>query len=384
MTSEEALELLEERISEHKYKAQRQLQEQPKQAVYHFGIAAELHEKLASEVDSSRVQTAHQKQVEMLRENAREVVNRLDLEETDVTTAGDIATGTTDGESSMKSEPQVADRSVGRSTEFLRDPPDKDLEDVGGMSDVKQALQENVQKPLENPKFYEQQAAGIQNGILFYGPPGTGKSHLAECFAGELGYRYTEIKASEISSKWVGEAPKKIRQLFEEAREHEPCVVFLDELDALATDRSSGPEKTNSERQVVTELLQQMQAIQGSDILVIGATNKLADLDSAITRSQRFNTEFHVGPPDEEARKDILKVQLEAEDRVVDWESMNWSKLVEWSQGFSAADLADVVQQAARESASESTDHGRLVPVQYRHVLEAMKGQQASLKDYTC
>jgi len=374
MTSEEALELLEERINEYKLKAQQQLEDRPKRAVYHFSKAAALHEKLAAEVDSDEVEAAHRKQAEMLRENAREVIERLGMVTTEVAA---------DEGSSLTSGSEEEQQSVGRSTEFLQDPPEKDLEDVGGMDDVKTALEENVQKPLENPRFYEQQAVGIQNGVLFYGPPGTGKSHLAECFAGQLGYRYAEIKASEITSKWVGEAPKKIKQLFDEAREHEPCVVFLDELDALATDRSGGPEKTNSERQVVTELLQQMQAIQGSDILVIAATNKLEDLDTAITRSQRFNTEFHVGPPNTEARKEILKVQLEAEDRVVDWESMDWQKLVEWSEGFSAADLADVVQQAARESASESTDHGRLVPVQYRHVLEAMKGQQASLKDYS-
>lgn len=372
MISDAKIELRVEEADELQQSAEQVIESEPGLAAEQFRQAALIYFEIASNVEDTEAKKRYMTQGLQMKRRA-DVLQPDDADTENTPLTVDPSDDDTEQQQSHASrEPE--------DSEFFQTPPDLSLSDVGGMAELQETLRENVQKPLENPKFYEQQGVGIQNGILFYGPPGTGKSYLAECFAGELGYRYAEIKASEISSKWVGEAPKNIKQLFEEARE--PCVVFLDEVDALATDRGGGPEKTNSERQIVTELLQQMQAIQGSDILVIAATNKPEDLDAAITRSQRFNTKFHVGPPDAEARQEILKVQLEDEDRAVDWESMNWRKLIEWSQGFSAADLADVVQQAARESASESTDHGSLVPVQYRHVLAAMKQQQASLKDY--
>lgn len=120
----------------------------------------------------------------------------------------------------------------------------------------------------------------------------------------------------------MGEAADSIAQLFDEARDLQSCVVFLDERDALASDRSRGPSKTNSERQAVNELLQQLQKIQGEDVLVIGATNKPGDLDSVVMQSQRFNQKFNVGAPDAEARRDILAMQLDEDDREVDWKSM--------------------------------------------------------------
>jgi transitional endoplasmic reticulum ATPase len=196
-------------------------------------------------------------------------------------------------------------------SEYFSAPADTDLSDVGGMDELKRQLRQDVQKPLEHPEYYRKQGVGIENGILLYGPPGVGKSHVAKCFAGELGYSYAEIHASDVASKWVSEAPKNIQRLFDEARERQPCVIFLDEIDALATGRDSGPRKTNTERQVVTELLQQMQSVQGSEILVIGGTNKPEELDGALLRSGRFNEKFHIPPPDSESRKAILRVQLE-------------------------------------------------------------------------
>ena len=130
----------------------------------------------------------------------------------------------------------------------------------------------------------------------------------------------------------------------------------------------------------MNKLLDAMQSVQDSEVLVIAATNRPEDLDGAITRSRRFNQKFRVSPPDADARKEILKVQLDDGRREVDWDSINWSKMVDWSQGFSAADLALVVERAARMSADESTDRGELVAVQYRHLLQMVKETEASLK----
>ena len=381
VVSEEAFEILKDRCEEHEAKAQKLLQTDPRQAVYHFSKAADAREKLAAEVDSNRVETAHRSKADSLRSNAHRLMLQLGItEESEVgdwKTSADSETEILDDE--PPSDELEPDADV-ESLEFFTEPPDSDFSDVGGMAELKQRLREDVQEPLEQPEFYERQSAGIENGVLLYGPPGTGKSFLASCFAGELGYRYAEVHASDIVSKWVGEASKNVRQLFDEARACAPCVLFVDELDALATDRSSGTQKTNSERQLVNELLQQMQRIQGTEVLVMAATNKPSDLDEAITRSQRFNQQFEVGPPDPEARKSILGVQLDEDDREVDWNSIDWPKLVEWSEGFSAADLTAAVEKAVRMSASESTERGELVPVKYIHILEAIQRTEASLK----
>ena len=383
MVSEETFEILKDRCEEHEAKAQNLLQTDPRQAVYHFSKAADAREKLAAEVDSNRVETAHRSKADSLRSNAHRLMLQLGIaEESEV---GDWKTSADRETEILDDEPPSDEFEAGadvESLEFFAEPPDSDFSDVGGMAELKQRLREDVQEPLEQPEFYERQSAGIENGVLLYGPPGTGKSFLANCFAGELGHRYAEVHASDIVSKWVGEASKNVRQLFDEARACAPCVLFVDELDALATDRSSGTQKTNSERQLVNELLQQMQRIQGTEVLVMAATNKPTDLDEAITRSQRFNQLFEVGPPDADAREEILKVQLDDGHREVEWGSINWSKLVDWSQGFSAADLALVVERAARMSADESTDRGELVPVEYRHLLKNVKETEASLKHW--
>lgn len=382
MVSEETIEILEERSEEHEAKALKLLHEEPKQAIYHFSKAADARKRLSNEVVSDRIASAHLSKSNSLRSNAHRLMLQAGI--ADESELSDSAPGLSEketeilGDESPEHEVQV-DPEV-ESLEFFSEPPDDDLSDVGGMEELKQRLREDVQEPLENPEFYERQSAGIENGVLLYGLPGTGKSFLANCFAGELGYRYAEVHISEVVSKWVGEASKNVSQLFEEARACAPCIVFLDELDALATDRSDGTQKTNSERQLVNELLQQMQRIQGSEVLVIAATNKPEDLDNAITRSQRFNQQFRVGAPDPEARKSILGVQLDEDDREVDWNSIDWPKLVEWSQGFSAADLTAAVEKAVRMSAAESTERGELVPVKYVHILEAIQRTEASLK----
>lgn len=368
MASDETLELLEERCDSHRQNAQRCVESSPRRAVYHFSKAADLHDQLAGEISSDQVSSAHQSQAETMRSNAHRLMQSMGL----------IPERENSNRGQERSDSEIAP-SV-QDLEFFESPPSLDLSDIGGMDDLKQRLRSGVRKPLENPEFYRKQGAGIENGVLLYGPPGTGKTHLAKCFAGELGYPFAEVHANDIESKWVGEAPQNVEELFQEARSCEPCVLFIDEIDALATDRSTGPQSTKSQQQVVNKLLDAMQSVQDTEILVIAATNRLGDLDGAITRSKRFNEKFRIGPPDADAREQILKVQLDDGQREVEWDSINWSRLVDWSQGFSAADLALVVERAARMSADESTERGELVPVQYCHLLEKMKETEASLK----
>lgn len=337
--------------------------------------AAELHIRVASKAEFSETEEQHLRQAQALKSKAA----RLENPERE-RSSGQAATDSADGEAPAdhggESVVQPED-----SWKFFGQPPDRSLADVGGMDELKQRLRRDVHLPLEKPEFYEKQGSGIENGVLLYGPPGTGKSWLAKCFAGELGWNYAEIHASDIVSKYVGESAKNLNQLFEEAEAASPAALFIDELDALAVERGSGMGETRSERQAVNELLQWMQEVQGSDVLVIGATNRREELDAAITRSERFNQEFFVGPPDEAARKQILGVQLNQGCRAVDWQSIEWARLVAWTQGFSAADLSAVVRKAARLSAEESTEEGELVPINYRHLLEAVKTVEPSLEE---
>jgi SpoVK/Ycf46/Vps4 family AAA+-type ATPase len=385
MPSEEALEIIEDRAEEHEQKAESLIQDRPRQAALLYLKAANSHERLADGEHSQSVGQAHHVKAKTLRNNAEQLLEQLGMVPADTDSSHDTAsdeTGTdSDSDRSESTDSSGRDRSTS-SSQYFEDPPELDLNDVGGMTQLKEDLRKEVQEPLEHPEYYQKQAVGMENGVLFYGPPGTGKSHLAKSFAGELGFDYAEISAADITSKWVGEAPKAIQELFDEARSHEPCVLFIDEIDALASDRSDGNRKTNSGRQVVNELLTEMQEIQDSQILVIAATNKPGDLDSALTRTGRFNRKYHVGPPDANARKQILEVQLDEGEREVDWQSMDWQKLVNWSEGFSASDLEQVVKQAARESARQSRAQDRVVPVHYRHVLQTMKETEASLKHY--
>ena len=178
MASDEALELLEEKCDSHRQNAQRYVESSPRQAVYHFSKAADLHDRLADEIDSDPVGTAHRSQAETMRSNAHRLMQKLDL-------VPDNRRSDEHRERKQESEAAMSTKD----SEFFESPPDFDLSDVGGMYGLKQRLLSEVRRPLENPEFYEKQGAGIENGVLLHGPPGTGKTHVAKCFAGELGSR---------------------------------------------------------------------------------------------------------------------------------------------------------------------------------------------------
>ena len=178
MASDEALELLEEKCESHRQNAQRCVESSPRQAVYHFGKAAEIHDRLASEINSDQVSSAHQSQAETMRSNAHRLMQNMDL----IPKRRSSDRG--------REQPGSEGSTSAEGLEFFESPPSLDLSNVGGMDKLKQRLRSGVRKPLENPKFYRKQGAGIENGVLLYGPPGTGKTHLAKCFAGELGYQY--------------------------------------------------------------------------------------------------------------------------------------------------------------------------------------------------
>jgi len=143
------------------------------------------------------------------------------------------------------------------------------------MTDLKETLKDQVIDPLERPELYDEYDLGVVNGVLLYGPPGTGKTYITEALAGELDYNYIEAQASDITSSLVGEAAENMSEMFEVARDNQPCLLFMDEIEAIAAERSGGSQKTMSESQMITQFLTEMSETKGEDVVVVSATTSL-------------------------------------------------------------------------------------------------------------
>lgn len=254
---------------------------------------------------------------------------------------------------------------------YFSSPPDVDFSDVGGMEDLKSQLRDQVVSQFQETEYRDALGVSPTNGVLLYGPPGTGKTLVSKAVCGELGYPWAEVDTADLVSKYVGESAEQAQRLFQEALEIQPCVVFLDEIDAVAGHRGQGV-KTDSERQRVNQLLQSLDRVQGEDILVVAATNLLEEVDSAIRRSGRFDEEIQVGLPDEAARRKILRVHLRDREHCVRGEELQ--ELAEASDGFSGSDLEVCVENAAQQAHIDSIEDDRLQPIKFQHLQDAVRG----------
>jgi len=181
--------------------------------------------------------------------------------------------------------------------------------DVGGLDDVKKKLKEAVELPLKNPEVFQKMGIRTPKGILLYGAPGTGKTLLAKAVATESEANFISIKGPEVLSKWVGESEKAIREMFRKARLSAPCIIFIDEIDAIAPARGGIDEGTHVTERMVNTLLLEMDGIeQLKNIVVIAATNRPDILDPALLRPGRFDNIIEIPLPDEKTRLEILKV----------------------------------------------------------------------------
>ncbi|MFU1780199.1 ATP-binding protein [Haloarcula japonica] len=256
----------------------------------------------------------------------------------------------------------------GRSLSYFSSPPDVDFSDVGGMEELKARLRDRVITQLQDTGFREDLGVSPTNGVLLYGPPGTGKTMVSKALAGEIGFHWAEVDTADLVSKYVGESAEQVQDLFREAVRVQPCVIFLDEIDALASPRGSGV-KTDSEQQRVNQFLQSLDRIQGDDVLVIAATNLIEEVDSAFRRTGRFDVEIRVGLPDVDARRKILKVHLSGREHRVSGNEIQ--RLAERTDGFSGSDLEAVVEHAAQEAHIDSIEDDLLQPITYEHLSSA-------------
>lgn len=217
--------------------------------------------------------------------------------------------------------------------------------DVAGEDEAKENLTEIVDY-LHNPGKYEEIGASMPKGILLVGPPGTGKTMLAKAVAGEANVPFFSMSGSEFVEMFVGMGASKVRDLFRQAKEKAPCIVFIDEIDAIGQKRSSGSMGGNDEReQTLNQLLTEMDGFEGNNgVIILAATNRPESLDAALTRPGRFDRRVPVELPDLKGREEILKVHAK---KIKVSEEADFSKIARMASGASGAELANIVNEAA-------------------------------------
>ncbi len=259
--------------------------------------------------------------------------------------------------------------------EVLVEVPKVKWSDIGDLEEAKQELREAVEWPLKYPDMFERMGIRPPKGILLYGPPGTGKTLLAKAVANESGANFIAVKGPELLSKWVGESEKGIREVFRKARQVAPCVIFFDEIDALAPRRGlyEGSHVTES---VVNQLLTELDGIEElRGVVVIGATNRPDLVDPGLLRPGRFDRLILVPAPDKKARLEILKVHTRKVPLAKD---VNLEKLAEITEGFSGADIEGLVREAVMTALRENKEAKE---VKMKHFKKALSKIKPSITD---
>jgi transitional endoplasmic reticulum ATPase len=233
--------------------------------------------------------------------------------------------------------------------------PNVKWEDIGGLAEVKEELAEAIEWPLKHADLFVQADVHAPKGLLLYGPPGTGKTMIAKAVATTSEANFISVKGPELLSKWVGESEKGVREIFRKARQAAPCIVFFDELDAVAPRRGrsegGGGDGHVAER-VISQMLTEMDGLEDlKGVVVIGATNRPDIIDEALLRPGRFDRILEVPFPDKEARKEILRIHTRR--KPLDKTVVNLDKLVELTDGFTGADIAAIVNAAAMSAIKE-------------------------------
>src|SRR5215204_6135338 len=260
--------------------------------------------------------------------------------------------------------------------------PDVKWEDIGGLSLIKQELQEAVEWPLKYQGVFAFADAVPPKGILLYGPPGTGKTLIAKAAANESEANFISIKGPELLSKWVGESEKGVREVFRKARQAAPCIIFFDEVDAIAPRRggSFGGDSNVTER-LISQLLTELDGLEIlTNVVVIAATNRPDIIDPALLRPGRFDRLLYVPPPDRDSRLQIIRIHTKKKPLAAD---MDIDRLAGSTDGYTGADIASLssaaVMLALREHVSkykdpkEADSHLQELKVHMKHFEEAMK-----------
>ncbi len=259
--------------------------------------------------------------------------------------------------------------------------PDIKWQDIGGLPDIKQELQEAVEWPLKYQNVFTFADATPPKGILLYGPPGTGKTLMAKAAANESEANFISIKGPELLSKWVGESEKGVREIFRKARQAAPCIIFFDELDAIAPTRGRSMGDSHVTERVISQLLTELDGLEIlTNVVVIGATNRPDIIDPALLRPGRFDRILYVPPPDRESRLQIIKIHTKKKPLDQD---VNIEVLADKTDGYTGADIASLssaaVMLALREhitkypDSKEAEKQAKDLKINMQHFEDAMK-----------
>lgn len=256
--------------------------------------------------------------------------------------------------------------------------PTLTLADVGGLEEVKRRLTTSFLGPMRNPELRALYGKSLRGGLLLYGPPGCGKTFLARAVAGELRARFFTVGLHDVLDMWLGRSEQNLHAVFETARRHAPCVLFLDEVDALGLKRSNLSHSAG--RNVVVQLLSELDSTRADNegVFVLGATNQPWDLDPALRRPGRFDRMLLVLPPDEAARHSIIDHHLSHRPT----SGIDVKKLARRTDGYSGADLRLVCESAAEVALEASIACGVARPIDASDVERALRDVKPSTRPW--
>jgi transitional endoplasmic reticulum ATPase len=270
-----------------------------------------------------------------------------------------------------------ADEAAEHDSRFLQKPT-INFSDVGGMDAVKKEIELKIIKPLLHPELYKAYGKKIGGGILLYGPPGCGKTYIAKATAGQVNAKFISVGLNDILDMWVGNSEKNLHDIFELARKNTPCVLFIDEIDALGASRSDM--KQSSGRHLINQFLQELDGIDSTNdgVLIIGATNTPWNLDPAFRRPGRFDRIVFVPPPDVVSRESILRLKLNNKPTgTIDVQS-----IAKKAENYSGADIDAVIDIAIEQKLESSFSNGIPQPIETGDLLMALKKHKPSTQEW--
>lgn len=254
----------------------------------------------------------------------------------------------------MRILPREVDPSVYNMTTF--EPGEISFTGIGGLTEQVRELREVIELPLKNPELFQRVGIKQPKGVLLYGPPGTGKTLLAKAAAATIGANFIFSPASAIVDKYIGESARLVREMFSYAKEHEPCIIFMDEVDAIGGRRFS--EGTSADREIQRTLMELLNQMDGFDSLgqtkIIMATNRPDTLDPALLRPGRLDRKIEIPLPNESGRLEIFKIHI---SKVQKQGEIDFEPLVKMSDGFNGADIRNVITEAGFFAIREDRDY---------------------------
>lgn len=256
--------------------------------------------------------------------------------------------------------------------------PTTNFKDIGGMERIKNEISLKIIKPLAHKELYKAYGKKIGGGILLYGPPGCGKTHIARATAGEISANFINVGINDILDMWIGNSEKNLHEIFETARRNTPCVIFIDEIDALGANRNDVGKTTG--RTVINQFLAELDGLEANNdgILVIGATNAPWYLDPAFRRPGRFDRIIFVSPPDIEAKASIFTIQL----RDKPTENIDYMALAKHAKDFSGADIKAAIDIAIENKLESAFIDGVPKPITTKDLIKAIKKMKASTREW--